>query len=628
MKAKKWVFLSCVALVVFLLLAATGYDYYFWTHNYSDRVYPGTFIGNNDLSGLTYDQVRGFISGRADQMSTNGLKFQYHQKQAAIASAVASFDSDLSYPALVYDAEASAQAVFNNNNHRGFAWFLFYQLFDRGPRQFTAVYTLDETKIKSLLADAFPGLNIAPINAYFSWSLNGDIRTNPETPGKVINYGLALSSLRLKLDNLDDSVVNIETQSQYPTVAEADLKNLEPQAENYINNLSLTLRLVPAPTNTSTPAFWTVKPTRLITWLSAKKQGNDMVLTLDPAKIEAYLNEAIAPSVNQAPLAPRFMIQDGRVAGWQSGLSGQMLDASSTATNIINNFLNKQSETDLVIQTIPNENIGDNELNIKEIIGTGHSHFAGSPVNRRHNIQVGADAVNGLLIKPGDEFSLVKALGNVDASTGYLPELVIKGDKTTPEYGGGLCQIGTTLFRAALASGLPITYRQNHSYRVSYYEPAGMDAAVYIPQPDVRFVNNTGNYILIQVRTVKDDIYFDFWGTSDGRVASTTTPVIYNIVKPEPTKYLVSPDLKPGEKKCTESSHNGADAYFDYTVTYAPGSTTTPTQIRRFKSHYVPWQAVCLIGATSTPAIASSSVPVSSSSASSSNSTSSQKTAE
>ena len=82
------------------------------------------------------------------------------------------------------------------------------------------------------------------------------------------------------------------------------------------------------------------------------------------------------------------------------------------------------------------------------------------------------------------------------------------------------------------------------------------------------------------------------WGTSDGRIASRTTPVIYNITRPGPTKYIETLDLAPGEKKCTEHAHNGADAYFDYKVTYPDGEIKE----EKFYSHYVPWQEVCLIG--------------------------------
>jgi len=342
---------------------------------------------------------------------------------------------------------------------------------------------------------------------------------------------------------------------------------------------------------------WKIKTSRLVTWASVQKINDNLELYFDQEKIKEYLATTIAPEVNQEVILPRFEIKNGRVTSWQTGKNGRELDLDSSANEITKTLLEEKNETTLITKEVTAENLtADNNLQIKEKIGTGYSNFTGSSVSRRHNISTGAATLHGLLIKPGEEFSLIKTLGDVSAETGYLPELVIKGDKTVPEFGGGLCQVGTTIFRTALASGLPITMRQNHSYRVSYYEPAGTDATIYIPQPDLRFINDTGNYVLIQARIDKNNLYFDFWGTKDGRVATTTAPVIYNIVKPEATKIIESDSLKPGEKKCTESSHNGADAYFDYTVTYPEESTTTPVHERRFKSHYIPWRAVCLIG--------------------------------
>jgi len=145
---------------------------------------------------------------------------------------------------------------------------------------------------------------------------------------------------------------------------------------------------------------------------------------------------------------------------------------------------------------------------------------------------------------------------------------------------------------------------------VSYYEPAGTDASVYDPWPDVRFVNDSPTNILIQSRIEGNEIFFDFWGEEDGRIATTTYPVIYNITPPQPTKIIETDELAPGEKKCTERAHNGADAYFDYTVTYPENATTSPLEkVERFSSHYVPWQEVCLVGkeATATPEVISSS---------------------
>ena len=217
-------------------------------------------------------------------------------------------------------------------------------------------------------------------------------------------------------------------------------------------------------------------------------------------------------------------------------------------------------------------------------------------------------------------------MGEVSAATGYKPELVIKENKTVPEYGGGLCQVATTIFRAALASGLPITERQNHSYRVSYYEPAGTDATVYNPKPDLRFVNDTGHYILLLGEVSGHTLSFSIWGTKDGRQVTQTKPVIYNIVKPAPKKLIETEDLEPDKLKCIEQAHNGADTYFDYTVTYPNGETKS----RRFQSHYVPWQEVCLIGkkketdsteATTTPPTSTTTPPSASSTDSAATST-------
>jgi vancomycin resistance protein YoaR len=153
------------------------------------------------------------------------------------------------------------------------------------------------------------------------------------------------------------------------------------------------------------------------------------------------------------------------------------------------------------------------------------------------------------------------------------------------------------MFRTALASGLPITERRNHSYRVSYYEPAGTDATIYSPRPDLKFKNDTNNNILIQARFEgTNDMYFDFWGTSDGRTATTTYPVIYNIVSPGPTQIIETTELPVGEKKCTERAHSGAEAYFDYTVVYNPNSAEENKVETRFQSKYVPWREVCLVG--------------------------------
>lgn len=132
-------------------------------------------------------------------------------------------------------------------------------------------------------------------------------------------------------------------------------------------------------------------------------------------------------------------------------------------------------------------------------------------------MRAGASKFNGVLLKPGETFSFGKLLGEVDASTGYVPELVILGDHEEKQYGGGLCQVSSTAFRAALAAGLPITERVNHAFAISYYTwpyaAPGVDATIYYPAVDFKFVNDTGHYILMQTTMSGVDLKFDFFGT-------------------------------------------------------------------------------------------------------------------
>lgn len=628
MKTKKWVIKSLLLLVVFLLLALSTSGYLRWRNKYVNHIYPGVKIGNIDLSGKDYLEAQTAISERTEKILSSGLVFQYENKNVSLDINVSSFDADLSFPALIFDVDQTVNRAKNISGGHSFFNYLLFKLRGADKKIIKPVYTLDEAKIKTLLNESYKELNIPPTNSSFSvLSKTGELQASPERPGKEINYDLIFTEIKSNLDILDNSPIIIKTRSKYPDVKQSDLEVLSIEAKSIIKQGGLELVFTEPGEASSTTKTWSIKPDKLLSWLSVAQNQGKLSLSLDQEKIKQYLLLNVSPEVDIEAVRPRFEMKNGKVNNWQTGADGRQVDLELSTAKIIEDFIKGQKVIPIIIKLATVETLGpEQSLNIKELIGTGQSDFSGSPTNRRKNIQVGADAVHGILLAPGEEFSLVKALGDVSQESGYFPELVIKGNKTLPEFGGGLCQIATTLFRAALASGLPITERRNHSYRVAYYEPAGTDAAVYLPKPDVRFVNDTKNYILIQSRIVKNIAYFDFWGTKDGRVATTTAPTIYNIVKPAATKIIETSDLPAGEKKCTERAHNGADAYFDYTVTYPANATTTPIQKTRFSSHYVPWQEVCLIGksassATSTTPSATSTAPISASATSSGTST-------
>jgi vancomycin resistance protein YoaR len=228
---------------------------------------------------------------------------------------------------------------------------------------------------------------------------------------------------------------------------------------------------------------------------------------------------------------------------------------------------------------------------IKELVGSAKTNFEGGSLDRQHNIEVGVSKLNGVLLAPGEEFSAVNAIGEVTEEAGFVKEYVISGGKTQKEIGGGLCQLATTLFRLALDSGLPIIERVNHRYVISYYG-AGLDATIYGPHPDLRFINDTGNYLLLQGKAQNNEVIFEFYGKKDGRSVKISEPKLSNRIPAPETKNIPTADLPAGKTKCSEIPHSGVTADATYTVTYPNGEISETN----FHSVYQPWQKVCLVG--------------------------------
>lgn len=252
-------------------------------------------------------------------------------------------------------------------------------------------------------------------------------------------------------------------------------------------------------------------------------------LSLDDSKISGFVKDT-ARKINKDPENAKLKIENGKVSTFSLSSPGIKLNEEKS-TEIITAYLIQKEYTEpirLDFEKIKPEISTDSidNLGITELIGEGRSNFKGSPKNRIYNIKVATNRFNGTLIKPKEEFSFVKVLGEVDGEHGYLPELVIKKDKTEPEFGGGICQVSTTAFRAAINTGLEITARRNHVYPVSYYNPQGMDATVYVPRPDLRFINDTPNYILIETKIDGTELIFNFYGTNDGRKINIIGPKI------------------------------------------------------------------------------------------------------
>lgn len=315
-------------------------------------------------------------------------------------------------------------------------------------------------------------------------------------------------------------------------------------------------------------------------------------------ELEKLVSE-IASEIETEPKDAVFEFVEGKVKEFKPEVLGVVVDKPKFVSQLEEAIKSSKDVVEVaVINKEPNIKVADiNNFGIKELIAVGKSSFAHSIPSRVFNVNLAASRINGVIVPPGEEFSFNKAVGEISRQTGYQTAYVISQGKTVLGDGGGVCQVSTTAFRAALDFGFPITERRAHAYRVSYYEQdssPGLDATIFSPTTDFKFLNDTGHHILVQTKvdtknlTMKVEIY----GTHDGRKATVSKPVITSQSPAPATVYVDDPTLPKGTKKQIDWSASGAKVNFDYKVERG-GEVLFE---RKFISNYQPWRAVYLVG--------------------------------
>ena len=235
------------------------------------------------------------------------------------------------------------------------------------------------------------------------------------------------------------------------------------------------------------------------------------------------------------------------------GLPGRRVNLSEAAQLTVEALTRGITDISLPVSVLqPKVDVLDADLQdggILEVVAVGESDYRGSPLARQHNIATGLSRFNGHIIPQGTTFSFNEVLGPVGPSTGYKQELVIKGDKTLPDYGGGLCQVSTTAYRGVWEYGFPIQQRINHSYSVRYYFPQGTDATIYPPYKDMQFLNDSPGDLLIQTHHEDGRAYFIYYGTRDGRQTELMGPYVWGQTSVPGDRVEYTTDIPPGTSR-------------------------------------------------------------------------------
>lgn len=573
--------------VIVILSALDGFLAY--AYQYRDKAYKGVQLGEVDMSGLTLKEVENKINQYKTIIEKEGVKIVSPKKTYRLLTTLTSPDASTASDLIAFKSNGLAEAAFNAGKDKSVIENLktiFALLIS--PKKLSLDFEHNDKLAAEVLEDFFQDEETPPENANVKISSDNSLSVVKEKEGKIFPWDKANREIKNRLSNLSFEPVQIFLETKFPEIVSAD-------AESSRAKISETLARLPIKAEKGEKSWEITKDDLANGLILARGQKKEVIISLNDKAFDDFF-EKIAKEIEAPALDSKFKMENGKVTEFQASKPGIAIDRELTKKNIIGalNDAKKQTAAIAAKEVLPQfTDSGADSLGIKELVAQGKTNFVGSPINRRKNIKVAAEKLNGIIIKSGEIFSTITAVGPVDGKNGYLPELVIKGNRTVPEYGGGLCQIGTTFFRVVLDAGLPVLERRNHSYRVSYYEPpVGMDATIYEPKPDFRFTNDYAGPLLLQTRIEGDNLIFEFYGTKDGRIAENSPPKIYNHIKPGPKKIIETDALKPGETKCIEKAHTGADAEFIYTVKKPSGETKS----EKFTSHYKPWQEVCLVG--------------------------------
>ncbi|OGZ58241.1 MAG: hypothetical protein A3B96_00995 [Candidatus Spechtbacteria bacterium RIFCSPHIGHO2_02_FULL_43_15b] len=573
-------------LAVLLIMSAVFSVYNFV---YSKKILPNIVVGPIKASGMTAEELRFKLGEKIENLEEEGLTVNIEGEPGIVYPKNIDFEVDVSK--LVGEAFSIG---------RSGPWY--WQLQDRIKAPFSSrtigiSAKINQNKLDSELEILGERFNVAKKD--IRYKINGtrvQILTDKKI-GKMVDFEKAEYGILSHLNTLDTSAVEVVMKVD-PPVVNADKIDLYKRKAEKIMAERLALLYG--------GMRFDMEREKIGSWIVSDYIDYELVPSLDRRLISEYV-VSMASKIDTVPQDALLEIKDGKAIEFTPPRQGKYLAQDETVELIMDSLLaridTEEVVRDVFLPVIVKRASGNESavsLGIFELIGKATTPFTGSPANRIWNIQNGTKFLSGLLVAPGEEFSTVGALGEIDNTTGYLPELVIKGDSTIPEFGGGLCQVSSTLFRAVLNSGLPVTERRNHSYRVPYYEYDGMgnyigpglDATIYSTNPDFKFKNDTSSHILIQGYVEGDRVTFELYGTSDGRRSEIEGPRTLSSTPPGDPIYIETDTLPEGQTKKIDSAHPGGVAAALYKIIYSDGKE----EIQEFKSYYRNWPEKYLIG--------------------------------
>ncbi len=569
--------LIALAIIYFsLMVVFISYHLYF-----AKRIIPGVYVNDLYVGGLTVSEASKLMS---DKNPSEERSVSITIENTGDDNSITLKSSEIDFKFLYLKTAKDAFAVGRSGN-------LVNDLLDKLSFFHNKVdikysYDFSDSKLMDYIDNLYSSRFKPAVEPRIELDNKQNVVIIPGEVGKKVDADLSALIIQ-SMSKSSKEQISVTARQSEPSFYDSDLEFLEPTISEMLD-IDYEFYF----------DFYSKKLSRLeiLSLIKPIKNTNGLSIEVD----EIYLSElikSVALEIDRSPRVQVLNVKEGRAIEFVAPQNGQKLRIDESKELIKLSLLSKNPKIQLAVDvSIPKEN--DNSFGVKEIVGIGNSKFKGSIPGRVKNIKLAASRVNGVLVAPGDVFSFNDAVGEISSKTGYSSAYVISKGRTVLGDGGGVCQVSTTLFRAALSAGLPIIERNAHSYRVNYYEQdsaPGIDATIYSPSVDLQFKNDTPGYILISSEFNEKDstLRFAIYGTKDGRIVEMTEPVILSKTPPPATVFELDVSLPSGAKRQVEHSVWGASVKFDRTVKSKDGIVLYQDS---FKSNYRAWAAVYKVG--------------------------------
>lgn len=559
---------------------------------YAGKIYPNIHIGDVNVGGMTADEAREAVQARVDEFNLSAVSYVHDDL---------SWTPTLADLGISIDVGAHVQRAFELGRDEKAADRLMYT---NTLTQGVQVIPLQYKHLPGYLYNWFDtverDIGDPAIDATFTASGSDLVITDDET-GTGADRDVVTASIYDALRTLQPIDEELPTATAYPRITKADLEANEAEVLHVLSS-SVGVRFE--------EQRWELAPeevSQFMIFTSSMENGQAVTsVDFDRTLLAQFLRDTYSESVNRMPISSKVQFYNGQLTATTSSTDGKTLKASEFADMVAASFLGNHERVDIPIVTTPAKVREDNldQLGIKERLCRVDSNFTSDiGTKREHNVMVGIRLMNNVIVAPGDDFSFNRAIGSIEANPDFTGGSAIVAGVIQDEFGGGICQVTTTAFRAGIMAGLPITEWHPHTYRLGGYERdnwgPGFDASILQPdwQPadkwaDLKFTNTTGNYILISSWAESGIHVVEIYGTNPGWDVQISETSTWAAEPSNNNKWVVDWNVGPGVNYPSAYPLDGLYASFNRTVLDAEGNEVAN---RDFTSPYQSrgWQCTC-----------------------------------